>query len=1041
MKSIAPWMLPQDLVAPDPARGFLQKLRVRQGIHSALLMAALLWISSTLDPSSARAAVSVAVDPAAQVPAAPACPEVPILSVSLVCSTNPVAPGGIRTFSGTLVNAANVEVRNISIKRVMPDGSTPLKLVGSLPPGASVSFSGDYRVPAVDSCQAQVRVLAAGVDTCGGQPVISIQPIDCAVVTSPALTVRLACPLQPPVPGGEMVCSGVVRNSGDITLRQVVVNDPRILDAAGVLLTRDRLDPGESAIFALRIPTAADACDVPVAVDASGVDACSGARVFDSNSLRCRLAVVGGLEISQICAQDAASLDGTSGYDLVVRNSGKVALTRVAVLESQVGGWSGRGTELWFDDQLPAGVLAEAAGGDSWETASVSSPRLSGYSAWQSSVAEGFHQLYFIGDSRGFPVAEGEVLVAHVFLDPVHPPREVMLQWYDGSWEHRAYWGENLLAFGIDGTAALRPMGTLPKAGEWVRLEVPASLLGLQGRTLRGVALTLHGGRATWDALGKRPGGDEPPIFSVDRLEPGQSVPFRRTGLRPPVGACSVTTLLSAQATVTCSGETIHAFTTGTCNLPTRASLEVMQAEPVAPESPGLPLVFRGTVRNAGPVAVTQVVVLHNRTGAGPLLEIPRLLPGESRTFSGNFPTPVNACRVFGTVSAAAIDACSGQRVFDSSTVIHALPGHPQLSVAKVCPTAPVVAGQRVEYEGVVMNTGDITLMDVHVRSSRSGDVPLLGPLVLAPGEAVSFLDSYVPQAGDCGMDSVSATGMSLCQEPVSGGMTLRCPHLPVQPAIHLTRACPSEAPFYGKPYRALGTVKNTGNVALVDVRIVHDGTSEQVPVLGPITLLPGESTEYVVDGIAPLESCEWVDSVSVSAIDRCDGTGVFDRVTAVCPLQSFPRLGLSKACPTPSPQPGQPWMYGGTVTNTGNVPLVGVQVFSIRSGQSPVRVFGPILLAPGEWAHFVAEAMPDTGGVPGLDLLEAVGEDACRGTHVSVRADCQGPLPQASPVLRSLVHGEGVATLSWSSKPGVSYLVEYSESFPVESWTPLQDR
>ena len=260
-------------------------------------------------------------------------------------------------------------------------------------------------------------------------------------------------------------------------------------------------------------------------------------------------------------------------------------------------------------------------------------------------------------------------------------------------------------------------------------------------------------------------------------------------------------------------------------------------------------------------------------------------------------------------------------------------------------------------------------------------------------------------------------------------------------PAIRLTRACPSEAPFYGKAYRALGTVKNTGNVALVDVRIVHDGASEQVPVLGPITLLPGESTEYVVDGIAPLESCEWVDSVSVSAIDRCDGAGVFDRVTTVCPLRSFPRLSLSKACPTPSPQPGQPWIYGGTVTNTGNVPLLGVQVFSIRSGQTPVRVFGPVLLAPGEWVQFVAEASPDTGGVPSLDLLEAVGEDACRGTHVSVRANCQGPLPQPSPVLRTRVHGESGATLSWTSQPGISYLVEYSERLPAESWTPLPDR
>ena len=1043
MKSLVVLNRPPTRLGPDPActARHLQRC-ARRGIGRAFFVAAFLWMAAALGPVSAQTA-SAGRSASASDPKASGCPDgvLPVLSVSLVCSTNPVAPGGLRTFSGTLVNAGNVEIRGISITRVLPGASSTLKVQGSLLPGASVAFSGDYGVPTVDSCRTQVRVLAAGVDACGGQPVYSIQSLECAVSTSPRLTVTLACPIDPPAPGDEMVCSGIVRNSGDVTLRQVVVNDPRVLTAGAVLLSRDRLDPGESAIFALRIPTAADACDVPLSVDASGVDDCSGRIVFDSNSLRCRLATIGGLEISQICAEGAASLDGTSGYDLVVRNSGRVALTQVAVLESQVGGWSGRGTELWFDDQLPDGVQAESSGGDSWGSAAASSPRLSGYSSWQSSLAEGLHQLYFTGDTRGFPVAEGEVLVAHVFLDPVHPPREVMLQWYDGSWEHRAYWGENLLAFGIDGSKALRPMGALPKAGEWVRLEVPAALLGLEGRTLRGVALTLFGGRAHWDALGKRPGGEEPPVFSLATLEPGRSVSFRRTGLRPPVGACSVTTLLSARATSACSGETIHAFTTGTCSLPSRGLLEVTQAEPPMPETPGLPLVFRGTVRNAGPVALTGVVVLHNRAGAGPLLELERLLPGESRDFSGSFPPPANACRVFGTVSAAATDACGGQRVFDSATAVHAVSGNPQLSVAKACPSGPVAVGQRVEYEGVVMNTGDITLVDVHVRTSRSGGASLLGPLVLAPGETVPFVDSYVPQAGDCGVDSVSATGMSLCQEPVAGGMTLRCPHPPVQPAIHLTRACPSEAPFHGKPYRTLGTVKNSGNVALVDVRIVRDAASEVVPILGPITLLPGESAEYVVEGVAPLESCEWVDSVSVSALDRCDGTRVSDRVTTVCPLRSFPRLGLLKFCPPSDPQTGQSLFHSGVVTNTGNVPLTGVQVFSRRSGRIPVRVFGPILLAPGESARFMTEATPDPEGVPSLDLLEAVGEDACSGALVSVLADCQGVLPQAAPVLRSLIHGEGGATVSWSSLPGVSYLVEYSEEIPAGSWTALPER
>jgi len=66
-----------------------------------------------------------------------------------------------------------------------------------------------------------------------------------------------------------------------------------------------------------------------------------------------------------------------------------------------------------------------------------------------------------------------------------------------------AYWGENLIAWGADGTASQQPMGGLPAAGQWVRLEVPASLVGLEGRTLSGMNFILYNGRATWDYTGK----------------------------------------------------------------------------------------------------------------------------------------------------------------------------------------------------------------------------------------------------------------------------------------------------------------------------------------------------------------------------------------------------------------------------------------------------------------------------------------------------------------------------------------------------------
>src|SRR5882762_10541225 len=80
-----------------------------------------------------------------------------------------------------------------------------------------------------------------------------------------------------------------------------------------------------------------------------------------------------------------------------------------------------------------------------------------------------------------------------------------MLQWKDSStgWEHRAYWGANNISFGVDGGNARRFMGPLPLAGRWVRLEVPASVVGLEGQTLNGMAFTLFNGGATWDHAGK----------------------------------------------------------------------------------------------------------------------------------------------------------------------------------------------------------------------------------------------------------------------------------------------------------------------------------------------------------------------------------------------------------------------------------------------------------------------------------------------------------------------------------------------------------
>src|SRR5829696_7287405 len=176
------------------------------------------------------------------------------------------------------------------------------------------------------------------------------------------------------------------------------------------------------------------------------------------------------------------------------------------VAESEGVSHSPAGDIAWVDDEPPEGAsLSGEEVEDEWKTVNADPTPFSGMTAHQSNAQDGMHQHYFEGASAPLSVNRGDRLFVYVYLDPAEMPEEVMLQWNDddGTWEHRAYWGENKIEWGQDGTESRRYMGPLPPAGEWVRLEVAASEVGLENREVNGMAFTLYGGRATWDVAGK----------------------------------------------------------------------------------------------------------------------------------------------------------------------------------------------------------------------------------------------------------------------------------------------------------------------------------------------------------------------------------------------------------------------------------------------------------------------------------------------------------------------------------------------------------
>ena len=198
---------------------------------------------------------------------------------------------------------------------------------------------------------------------------------------------------------------------------------------------------------------------------------------------------------SGVSVSKSYAVAGTYTVTLTVTDNGGLTATTTQTLTVALAVYT------WMDDALPAGAAMVGEQNVSW--VNTNPLPYSGTLALKSAIAAGTHQITFVNAIAPLSAGVNDTLFAHVYLDPVNPPQQVMLQWYDGSWSHRAYWGANLIPWvGRNGPGG-RYMGPLPALGQWVKLAVPASLVGLQGSTVTGMSLALYDGRASWDYVGK----------------------------------------------------------------------------------------------------------------------------------------------------------------------------------------------------------------------------------------------------------------------------------------------------------------------------------------------------------------------------------------------------------------------------------------------------------------------------------------------------------------------------------------------------------
>ena len=155
---------------------------------------------------------------------------------------------------------------------------------------------------------------------------------------------------------------------------------------------------------------------------------------------------------------------------------------------------------VWIEDAVPPKGAAQ--GNTPWKFVSKPEPVFSGSKA-SVREAKGLSQHFFTGANPPLSIESGTKLFTYVYLDTLNPPKEIMLQFNDGTWEHRAYWGGDKIDWGKKDTASRRRLGDLPETGKWVRLEVDATQVGLKpGAKLNGWAFTQFDGKVYWDKAG-----------------------------------------------------------------------------------------------------------------------------------------------------------------------------------------------------------------------------------------------------------------------------------------------------------------------------------------------------------------------------------------------------------------------------------------------------------------------------------------------------------------------------------------------------------
>jgi uncharacterized repeat protein (TIGR01451 family) len=230
----------------------------------------------------------------------------PGIRVTKVCPAQPVAPGQLLTFSGSVSNTGNVTLTNIVVVNSQPTANTVVFNRATLAPGEVVNFTGSYPAPA--NCSVSDTLTATAASRCG-VGVSSVASATCPILTTPQIAVTATCPTAPALPGGSLVYSGTVRNLGDTILNNIVVVSDRPAPNTTVF-TLGSLAPGATANFPSNLPAPLTGCSLTTTFSARGQDACATTLVTNTVATTCTIITAPAITVTLACPANPVAPGG-----------------------------------------------------------------------------------------------------------------------------------------------------------------------------------------------------------------------------------------------------------------------------------------------------------------------------------------------------------------------------------------------------------------------------------------------------------------------------------------------------------------------------------------------------------------------------------------------------------------------------------------------------------------------------------------------------------------------------------------------------------